>query len=436
MALEYAHGAIQWLAADAPAVTYPVTGLSFQPKALKFTWVGLQSATDALSGTVDLNAGVGFAVSTSSRRCINVFSDDAAATSACASMARDDAIACTTDAAAADDGRLDLSAIASDGFTAIVDNSPTANITVFWEAWGGADITNATIVDISEPSGTGDQDYTATGFIPGAIDQVVMFAGCQDSNALNTGLVEAAGMCVGFATGRSQCVAGVNSDHASTSADTDRWGLQGECIGSIIRAGVGAGGAVQARASLTQFNAGGFRLNWAAVGITGRKYIALAIKGGGWLAGGLQINTADVNNTSKVSGLGFLLKGVSFVTITSDESPTNFTHLHSILTFGCASSTSSRRSMSFRDQNSADPMEVYTGLDYDSVWISLTSTGTINAEVDISAFDQDGFTLIVDATASAVINTWTGWLAFGNNADRGGAKNARAKDQPMIRGPM
>ena len=85
MALEYAHGAIQWLAADGASTTYTVSGLSFQPQALRFTWCGLQSATDAASGAVNEQRGVGFAVGTSARRCVGSFSQDTAATSNCGS---------------------------------------------------------------------------------------------------------------------------------------------------------------------------------------------------------------------------------------------------------------------------------------------------------------------------------------------------------------
>lgn len=40
--LAFAHGGIQWLAADAATTVYTVSGLSFQPKALAFAWQGLQ----------------------------------------------------------------------------------------------------------------------------------------------------------------------------------------------------------------------------------------------------------------------------------------------------------------------------------------------------------------------------------------------------------
>ena len=95
MALEYAHGAIQWLAADVATTVYTVSGLSFQPKALRFSWNGLQSATDAASAAVNLQRGGGFAVDTSNRRCVGSFSQDTAATSNCGTVARNDSLACT-----------------------------------------------------------------------------------------------------------------------------------------------------------------------------------------------------------------------------------------------------------------------------------------------------------------------------------------------------
>ena len=443
MALFYSHGAIQWLAADAVSTTYAQTctdvtsGATFQPKALRFTWAGNQSATDLLSTTVNQNRGVGFAVSTSSRRCVGSYSLDAFASgSDCGTMARDDSIACTTDGTGAADGMLDLSSIDAGGFTPIVDNQPTNNITVFWEAWGGTDITNATIVDISEPAGTGDVDYTATGFLPGAEDQVVMLAGSQDSSALNTGLAEASGFMIGYVTGpgRRQCVVSGNSDDASATTDCDGTGLNGECINMIIRAGAAT---VQCRASFTQFNADGFRLNWAAVGITGRKYIALAIKGGSWLAGVCVGQVNAINDTTKVSGMRFKPVGISLIATGDAETASNVAIAPDAIMWGCGSSASSRRSLATIDRSGQTTSAVTLTLQYDQILSQILVTGTLDGLLDISSMDKDGFTLICDAAATTATKAWwVGFLAFGDVGDYSGSQRARAKDQPMIRGPM
>jgi hypothetical protein len=45
MALEYAHGVIQWAGADPIGTTYTVSGLAFQPKAIVFKWHGKSVAS-------------------------------------------------------------------------------------------------------------------------------------------------------------------------------------------------------------------------------------------------------------------------------------------------------------------------------------------------------------------------------------------------------
>jgi hypothetical protein len=74
MALSFAHGAIQWAAADTVSTTKTVSGLSFEPKAIRFYWMGLGSATDVDTNmATNERRGIGFASSTSSRRCVGTF---------------------------------------------------------------------------------------------------------------------------------------------------------------------------------------------------------------------------------------------------------------------------------------------------------------------------------------------------------------------------
>ena len=415
MALEYAHGAIQWLAADGATTVYTVSGLSFEPKALRFSWNGLQSATDAISSAVNLQRGGGFAISTSARRCVGSFSQDTAATSNCGTVARNDSLACTTDGAAASDGELDINSFTADGFTLIVDDACPANLTVFWEAWGGADISVAAVGDIAEPAATGDVDYSVPGFVAGATDQVVMLFGVQSTAALNTAASSDSGFMVGYATGAgAQNVVMIgNSDDASTAMDTDFYARGDECLGMITVAG---GTAVDARAALTQFGTDNFRLNWAARAVTNRRYIFLAIKGGNWRVGDFTIDTTGLN-TATVSGLPFAPKGLSAISGLRAENASNSAGTQDVMTWGCGNSTSSRRGIATRDQNAtaSSVCEIFAMLEYDEILGEVNSAGAIDALVDIDAMNSDGFRLIVDdAAASGSAVSWIGYLAFGD----------------------
>lgn len=416
MALSFSHGAIRWLAADAATTTYPVTGLSFQPKALRFYWCGLDSAgTDVASEAVNLRRGIGFAVGTSDRRCVGSFSQDTAATSNCGTVARNDAVAVTTDGAGATDGLLDLSAIASDGFTLIVDDQGVADITVFWEAWGGTDITVATVGDIAEPAATGTVNYTVTGFQNGGSDQVVMFAGVQSVAALNTAEAEASGLCVGFSTGPSTAnnvVVYGNSDDASTAMDTDGRCFTGEVLCQCAKAGAAT---VNARAVVSNFGVNAFTLDWTARAVTDRRNIFMAIKGGGWKAGALTIEGQTLNNTSSASGMEFAPVGISLIGRMTAVQTTNATTANNRIGLGTGTSTTSRRSMGMLDEDAtgSSVCEIDTTIQYDQVLCYPDTAGALLTAYDISSMDSGGFTLINDL-AGGVTGEWVGYLAFGN----------------------
>lgn len=421
MALSFAHGAIQWLTSDALNATKVVSGLPFQPKAIRFYWIGYQSATTASSSATPLQErrGVGFAVSTSSRRSVGTFSQawnggTPVGTSNCGSAARDDCVVCTTDGAGASDGRLDISAIAADGFTLIVDDVTPANITVFWEAWGGDDITVAAVGDITEPAATGDQDYTVTGFTATGTDQVVMFAGVQDPNALNTDYAEASSLHVGFASSPTDQITVLgSSDDASTSMDTDGHCRTGQCISMIIPAGAAT---VNAYASLTQWNANGFRLNWAARATTGRRSIFLAIKGGCWKASSYTIDGSSANATATVSGFPMAPRGACFIGRMGATSTATNAQANDRIGFGTATGTSDRRSMGILDEDAtaSSNVEIDCSIDYEACLCFPSTSGTLQSAYDINAWNSDGFQVIVD-TAGGVASEWQGYLLFGDS---------------------
>src|SRR5262245_17283173 len=263
-----------------------------------------------------------------------------------ASCYSDDCIAATLTSAPARDGLLDLNSITSDGFTCIVDDAAPANITVFWEAWGGSDITVAATGAIAEPAGTGTQNYTVTGFRPGENgSQVVMLAGVQSVSAANTAEVQDSGLCWGAASSGAAAdnwVIASNNDQGSAAADTDIYALDGECLAMMVV----AGGNPNARAQLTAFGADNFTLNWIARGLTNRRYIYLGIRGGLWKAGNLTVNCQSGSSTATVSGLSFAPLGMSLASGLNTENTAGTSATFADVCLGSGSSTSSRRSMS------------------------------------------------------------------------------------------
>lgn len=417
MPLSFAHGAVRWLSTDVATTTYTVSGLSFQPKAIRFYWMGLDSASvDAASGTTSERRGIGFAASTIQRRCVGTFGLDNASAMDTDSISYDGAVAVTTDGAGAITGLLDLNSITADGFTLIVDDQVPDSITVFWEAWGGSDITNVTVSHFAEPAATGTQNYTATGFTTSGTDQVVMLAGVQSTALINTGAISDSGLYVGFTTGTgtaNNIVVVGNNDEGSAAADCDGYGRAGQCVAMITV----AGGNPSALAILSAWGSGVFTLNWTARATTNRRSIYMAIKGGSWAAGGYTISGNSLSATATVSGLSFTPVGISTMGAMVAESAAGTAHTFDRISLGSGSSTSSRRAQGIWDENATANQEINHVIEYDSVLAFPSNAGALVAAYDINAMNSDGFQIIVDL-AGGVASEWQGYLAFGNVATR------------------
>jgi hypothetical protein len=339
-------------------------------------------------------------------------SQDAAATSVCTTGYRNDCVAMTLTSTPAMDGALDLSAIADDGFTCIVDDQAPVSITVFWEAWGGSDLTQAAIGEIAEPAATGTQDIVA-GFNP----DVVLFAGVQGTAAANTATRNDAALMVGAASGPGTaqnivCVS--NEDDASGTSDTDGYCVTGECLAQIAV----AGGNPNARAQLTAWLDTGFRLNWIARATTNRRYMFLAMQGGRWAVGAYTIAGNSGGATTTVltapNGVPFRPVGISFMGRMAVEQAAGTSATQGRLGLGSATSTSSRRAQGGWSENgNSTADEIDTILEYDSCLAFPSATGTLAASVDINAVNPDGFEVIVD-TAGGVASEWQGYVACGS----------------------
>lgn len=414
MALKFAHGAVQWLTTDVLNSTKVVSGLGFQPKALRFYWVGLQSnsPTNAASEVVSMRRGIGFAVSSTSRRSIGSFNLENSASSDCGVVAADNSVVITVDNNGTVDGRLDISSIDTGGFTLIVDDVTPANITVFYEAWGGNDITVAEIGDIAEPGATGTVNYTVNGFTSDGIGQCVMFAGCQSTAALNTGAATDSGICVGFATStdttNNVTICG-NSDDASAQMDTDGYCVTSECLSMIVI----AGGNTSARATLSAWGTNLFTLDWLQRGTTNRRYFYMAIKGGRWQAGGTTIAGNTLNSTTSITSLPFAPIGISMFTANEAENAIGSSSTNDRICIGTGISTTSRNSAGVLDENLTANVEIDLVIQYDSILSVPSTAGGVQAEYDVSNVFVNGFTIITDV-AGGLASTFLGYLTFGS----------------------
>lgn len=412
MAMGFAQGAIQWLTTDVLNATKVVSGLGFAPKAIRFYWMGLQSATDAFSQTVSERRGIGFCADASTRRAVGTFSADNSAAADCGSVAANDCVCITVNGAGTVDGKLDISTIDADGFTLIVDDVTPANLTIFYEAWGLDSIQTVTIGDIAEPAATGTQNYTANSFNSRGDNQIVMFAGVQSTAALNTGQAQDSGLCIGAASSTAtanQIVVVGNSDDGSDPMDTDSYARATECLAMIVV----AGGNPDARAVLSAFGTDTFTLNWTARATTNRRYIYMAIKGGGWQVGSYTIRQ-DSGRTAAVTGLPFILKGISFMGSMKTQSAAGTATVQDRIGLGTCSSLTNRRAMGVLDEDAVATSEIDLAISYDSISSYPSTTGTEQARQDIDVFGYNNFQVIVEIDAGGPENEWMGYVAFGD----------------------
>ena len=415
MALNFAHGSVQWLTTDILNSTKVVTGLGFQPKAIRFYWVGIQSnsPTNATSQALNINRGIGFAVSTTERRSVGSFSQDNAGTTNTGSIARNDAVVVTVDGNGATSGLLDITAFGTDGFTLTVDDVAPVNITVFWEAWGG-NIT-AGVGDIAEPAATGNQTYTTTvtgfGTKTNYGGQCLMFAGVQSTAALNTGAATDSGLCVGFAsapdTAHNITICG-NQDDASNNSDTDGYCKIGECLSMIVV----AGGNPNARATLVGYSDNGFILNWIARGLTNRRYIYMAIRGESWEVGGKTIDGL-LGGLAIIDPLPFTPLGISMFTKNEIENTAGVSTANDRICLGTGISPSSSNSVGCLDEDGVGTTEIDLIIQYDSVLSVPSAAGGVQSTFIINSV---GFNNVVIQTGitGGVANTLLGYLTFGS----------------------
>ena len=416
--LQFAHGRIQSLTTDLLGTIYDVT-TNFEPKAIRLYWVGLQStATAANSQAVSERRGVGFIANnggTLTRSCVGTFSADNSGNADCGSIWSNTSCVITVDGTGAKDGAIDIDTVDALGFTLILDDVLPANLTIFYEAWGGDEITNVTIGAIAEPAATGNQTYTATGFVtnPGSSqDQCVMFAGVQSVNATDVGQAQDSGMHVGFSTSTSTTnditVCG-NSDDGSATMDTDGYNITGECISMIVI----AGGNPNARARLTAYGTDQFTLNWTNRATTNRRSIYMAIKGGQWQAGSVTIAGNTLNSTSTISALPFNIKGVSLIGNMTAQSTAGVSSVNDRISFGSGTSTTIRNSAGVFDENGTANSEINLSLYTTQVLVYPSNAGALQTAYDINAIGANQITFITD-TAGGVTNEWIGYLVFGD----------------------
>lgn len=409
----------------AATTTQDVTDPGFQPLAVIFWWSGDTSSSDAVAGGSH-RRGMGFAVSSSDRRCISAMSEDAGASSVTYSIQRiDKCISILADGIGTQDGEADLSTMLATGFRIVIDDQFTAAYRIHYMALGGADLTDAETGIFDESGSTGNRDITSVSFQP----DCVLFISSNSPSASSAGNADS-GTMIGFATSSSErgVVLGVSNSGSSTM-NTRAYSYSGECIArpasNIL--------SIITRVDFVSFLSNGFRLNGLEEGGGSSRTHYLALKGGNYKVGNLLTRT-DGNDITE-SGFGFTPTGVLFLSHCKAESTQDTWDDDDEISIGAASATDERAAIGNIDEDNTANAEVALGQQHDGVYLNIATDDTAEGIMDLKSLDADGLTCVMDdADASAAI---VHYLAFGPAAAVGtGVKNPLLMGRNPLIGPI
>lgn len=366
-----------------------ITGVGFIPKAIIFWGAG----SNQTSGTwdADIRSFIGFTTGAANSFCSAATSADASGTSATARRMAAKAIT-AVDASAALSFEADLTSLDADGFTLNWTNvTATAAEVVMYMAIGGADITNAKVVNWTTPTAVGNKAVTGVGFIPDLV---------LNSSALATAIPQSSGngyLNFGAMNKHGQqwansIVAQHNFNPSNTTRfqQTDAGYVSGEINETVFQ-----------QAHFVSMDADGFTTNFAnTVGIA-YNAISLCLKGVSSKIGAFAKTTAAAPAAQSITRVGFTPKAVLFSGTTAQAQGAPITQ--GIWEMGASDGTSSRLA-SLSDIDAVTPTQADSIFYNDAVLTTLAGNGAAAlTKGAVTSFDADGFSLSMNpnqATAS------------------------------------
>ena len=387
-----------------------LSGWGFQPVAIITHWVGINSSTDS-TGAGTIRQGWGFATSSSEQVAAGRVSTNGGASSAGANYAVSDAVICVPTDAGAADGRIAVSSFDSGGVTFSVTDAIASSMTVMVIAIGGTDITNVKCGVESDNTVTGNKSNSSVGFMP----DIILFSGVSDAQAAYPNLANSEdGISFGVAKASgagNQYTAAVSEDDSSATMDTGSYIFDNEML-SFQNATTPT--SIVARKQFVSMDATGFTFNQLELPQTaGSQWHYLAIKGGNWYVGNLLTQT-DTTTTVTKTGMATSPSLIMMTSVGKAKSTQDAGTAGLMMSFGAATSTSERMAMAVQDENGTANAECSTGVEYDEIYLNISTTDTVQGLGDISAINSDGFSFIMDDADPSQAYVW--YIAAGSNA--------------------
>jgi len=356
------------------------------PVGMKFMWVGRTEATDA-NGGGNAYFGCGVAVSTSKRYGMVLWQQDAGGnydglqtrltTNSCIALAE------KAGGTPSWKGKADLN-VAFDGtnFQLIIDVEFTVAITVLWEAYGSMDF-DCGLANLS----SGTTSVTGLSFRPKGIE-TVMLGATGTSDGTTSGDVQVSyGMASGSGTGQQVTLA-LNERWTGTARSGGHYSHEGEIMAHTFS------GLLDDRQQFSTFNNDGFSLVEIETG-NNNTYLWIAY-GGDITVDVRRVDTRTDTNDIVENDLGFtpfILKVMGGnVHRATDSLGTGSVQL----TQGVAVSPTDRACVAVTSQQQTTP-EVWTGIEFDAIYLAGDFADGIAGICDIKSIDTDlGYTLVMD----------------------------------------
>ncbi|MFQ5992945.1 MAG: hypothetical protein ACE5NA_10965, partial [Nitrospiraceae bacterium] len=335
-------------------------------------------------GEKDHGEGFGMALSSTSRRAICTGDDHDVGTSNDNRQGRIDACIVNSTTTQTLDGLMDFKSFDTDGMTFTIDDQFGVDIRVHYLALGGDSITDSAIVTW-DPTGTGNQSYTALGFQPDFL--LMTHVAFNGDNFLTNNRAMTIGVVTGSANEGVMCTGG---DDNEVTSNTHSYCITSECTAACHTANL-----VNKRGSFVSFNSNGWTVNFTDTGGSIHMY-CLALKGGNYSVGNLQTKTDGTDIA--VTGLGFNPSAVLFLSNGNAEDTTGNESNHTSWSVGAASSATDRGAQGAFSKDAVGTTECATAIEFDAVYINQSTADPIVTEglMDIKSFDSDGFTCVMD----------------------------------------
>lgn len=414
MSVQAYRGSFFWDQTHAAAQTYDID-VGFVPKVILARLMGPSSATDAAGAGHAMNAWGIWAGDV--RRSVAHASADDQGNGTIYVRHADNALLSVPDIAggggADSDGDLDVVAQSSWPTTTtvrlIVDTQLAGGTLhgtgyrVMIEAIGGE--IDGFVGSLQEPGATGSQAITGVGFQPSGVLLLSVGFGTSPANGVDSSVQ---GMIsIGAGDGTRQWVMYTGGADNAGSMDTRSYGLTGE----IVALGPEPAVTIDARASLLSLDADGFTLDWIERAATRYVFFLAWRVTGGARSRVDSFSTATDTTPFNGPALGFspalaLLTSVCRAASTADT-PTD----HAQMSAGSAVSASDRAALAVVDQDSPTTGNVGNAIEYDAVYINLSTTPAVQGLMDVATWADPIQFVMDDADPSAAL---VGLIAWGD----------------------